>query len=65
LALSQNFEKSTMSFVMFVRLSVGMEQVGCNWKDFHKNPYMDNFLKSVEKIQVSFKSDQNNRYFTT
>jgi hypothetical protein len=29
-----------------------MEQIGCNWKDFHEIPHMNIFLKSVKKIQV-------------
>ena len=31
--------------------------------DFHKTRYMNIFRKSVEKIQVSLKSDRNNGYF--
>ena len=32
--------------------------------DFHEIWYMNVFRKSVQKIQVSFKSDKNNGYFT-
>jgi len=28
--------KVTISFIMFVRLSVRMEQLGYRWTDFHK-----------------------------
>ena len=28
--------KTTVFFVMSVRLSVRMEQLGCHWTDFHK-----------------------------
>ena len=44
---------------MFVRPSVNMEQLGSYWIDFHENWYLSIFRKSVEKIQVSFKSDKN------
>ena len=29
------FRKATIGFVMSVRLSVRMEQLGSNWTDFH------------------------------
>jgi len=41
-----------------------MEQLGSHWMDFHEIWYLSIFRKPVEKIQVSLKSDQNNRYFT-
>jgi len=41
-----------------------MEQLGSHWKDFHKILYLGIFRKSVVKIQVLFKSDKNNEYFT-
>jgi hypothetical protein len=31
-----NFQKATISFVAYVRLSVGMEQLGSQWTDFHE-----------------------------
>jgi hypothetical protein len=34
-----------------------------HWTDFHKIWYLNIFLKSFEKIQVSLKSDKNNGYF--
>jgi hypothetical protein len=45
-------------------LSVRMEQLGPPWTDFYKIRYMISFRKSVERIQVSLKSDKNNRSFT-
>jgi len=45
-------------------LSVRMEQLGAHWTDFHEIWYLSIFRKSVEKIQVSLKSDKNNGYFT-
>jgi hypothetical protein len=45
-----------------VRLYVRMEQLGSPWQDFHE--IWRFFRKSVEKIQVSLKSDKNNGSFT-
>jgi hypothetical protein len=56
--------KVTISFVLFVRLSVGMQQLGSHWTDFHEIWYLRIFRKSVEKIQVSLKSNKNKGYFT-
>jgi len=39
-------------------LSVQLEQLGYHWKDFHEIWYLSIFRKSVEKIQVSLKSDK-------
>jgi hypothetical protein len=49
----------TISFVMSGR----MEQLSSHWTDFHESYYLRIFQKSVEKGQVSLKSDKNNRYF--
>jgi hypothetical protein len=43
-------------------MSVGMEQLGSHWMDFHEILYV--FSKIVAEIQVSLKSDNNNGYFT-
>jgi hypothetical protein len=40
--------------------SVRMEQLGSHVTDFHEILYLNIFRKSVEKIQASLKSDQNN-----
>jgi hypothetical protein len=57
--------KATVSFVMFVRLSVRMEQFSSHWTDFHGFfSGMRIFLKSVEKIQVWLNSDKYNGYIT-
>jgi hypothetical protein len=45
-------------------LSVRMEQLGCHWTDFREICCLCIFRKSVEKVQVSLKSDKNNEYFT-
>ena len=58
------FRKSTMSSVVPACPSVRMEQLGSNWTCFHEISYLSIFGKSVEKIQVSLKSDQNNGDFT-
>jgi hypothetical protein len=39
-----------------------MEQLGSSWTDFHKN--LSTFRISVEKMQVSLTSYNNNGYFT-
>jgi hypothetical protein len=36
-----------------------MEQLGYHWTDFHEMLYLRIFRKSVEKIQVSLKSNNN------
>jgi hypothetical protein len=41
-----------------------MKRFGSHWTDFHEIEYLGIFRKSAEKIQVSLKSDKNNRYFT-
>ena len=55
--------KATSNLVMS-RLSVRMGQVDSRWTDFCEILYLRGFRKSVEKIQVSLKSDNNNGYFT-
>jgi len=61
-------QKVTISFVMSVCLSnhpsVCMEQISSHWMNFYEIWYLIIFLKSVEKIQVSLKSDKNNGHFT-
>jgi hypothetical protein len=55
----------TIIFVMSVpRLSLCMQQIGFYWTDFREIWYSRIFRKSVEKIEVSLKSDKNNGYFT-
>jgi hypothetical protein len=55
---------ATISFVMSVRLYVRMEQRGSPWMDFYEICFGYFFGKSIEKIQISLKSDKNNGYFT-
>jgi len=56
--------KATISFVMYVRLSVRMEQLGFHWTYYNEIWHLGIFLKSVAKIQVSLKSNKNKGYFT-
>jgi len=42
--------KATISFVMFVRLSTCMEQLGFHWTDFNEVFYLRIVRKSMEKI---------------
>jgi hypothetical protein len=57
------WRKENISF-MSVCPSVCMEQLGSHWTDFDETWYLGLFRKSVEKIQISLKSDKNNVYFT-
>ena len=59
-----NLQKATIKFVMSVRLPFRMEQLGFQWMDFYEIWYLSIFRKSVEKIHLSLKSDNNNRYCT-
>ena len=52
-----------LGLIRHVRLSVRMEQLGSHRTDFHEILYTRIFRKSVEKIQVSLKSDKNKWYF--
>jgi len=58
--------KATISFVMFVclsiRPSVRMEQLVSHWMDFHEIWYLKIYRKYFEKIQVSLTSNKNNKY---
>ena len=50
-----NLRKATVSFVMYIRLSVRpsyvrMEKFGSRWKEFHETLYLSIFRKFVEKI---------------
>ena len=68
------FRQATRSFLMSVclsvcpfnhptaLLSVRMEQLGSHSTDLHEIWYFSVFRSSVEKIQVSRKSDKSNRY---
>jgi len=58
------FRRATISFVMSVRPSVRLEQFRSRWTDFYEILHLSIFRKSVEKIKVSLKSDQNKGYFT-
>jgi hypothetical protein len=50
-------------FALSVCLPVRMEQLGSQWTDFREIWYLSIFRKTVEKIQVSLKSDKNDEYF--
>jgi len=59
-----NLRKETISIVMSVRPSARMEQLGSHWTNFHAIRYLCIFRKSVDKFQVSLKSNKNNGQFT-
>jgi len=52
--------KMTVTFDLSVRL----EQLSPDLTDFHEILYFGIFRKYVEKIRVSLKSNNDNRYFT-
>jgi hypothetical protein len=56
--------KATIRFFISVCLLVHMEQLGFHWTDFHEILYFGIFLKSVDKVQVSIKSEKNKGYIT-
>jgi hypothetical protein len=58
--------KATVSFVVFVRLSVPvrMEQLGFHWTDFYETLYLSIFLKFVEKSEDSLRRDKDDGHFT-
>ena len=64
LGFFSNLRKATINVVMSVRPSARLRQLGSQWTDFNEVWYLSIFRKSVEKTQVSLKSDNNNVYFT-
>ena len=60
----KQFHIVSNSFVMSVRPSDRTEQLGSDRMDCYYSVYVSIFGKSVYKIQVSIKCDQNSRYFT-
>jgi hypothetical protein len=52
--------KAAISFVVSVRPSVCLKQLGSHWTDSHEIWYLGIVAKSVEKIKLSLKSDKNN-----
>jgi len=51
------FREATVSFVMSVRPSVRMQQIGSNWMDFHKIWYFKYFFQNLSK-KIKFHSIQ-------
>ena len=51
--------RAPISIVTFVHISVHIEQLGSNWMDFNEIWHFRIFRKSVAKIQVSLKLDEN------
>ena len=60
-ARSQNREKRLLALSCS---TVRMEQLGSHWTDYLEIGCLNIFSKSVEKILVLLKSDQNKGYFT-
>jgi len=59
----EKFRKTNINFVVPVRVSVRMEQLGSHWKDFHEIWYLNIFRKYIEKIQVLLKGNKNTEHF--
>ena len=53
-------QQATISLVLSFRI----EQLCCHWKDVNEIWYLNVYLKSIEKIQVSLKTGKNNGYYT-
>jgi hypothetical protein len=51
LGASENFRKTTVSFVITVSLAVRMEQLGSHWKDFHEIWYLSVFKNLSRKCK--------------
>jgi hypothetical protein len=60
----ENSRKATISFIMSVCPSVRIEQLCSHWRDFREISYLSIFRKSVQKIKVLLRSDQNDGCFT-
>ena len=58
------FRIAKCNYLLHVRLSFRVEQLGSQRTDFHEIWYLSIFRQSVEKIQVSLKSDKNAGYLT-
>jgi hypothetical protein len=52
LGVLAKLQKVTITFVVFVCLSVRVEQLDFHRKDLHENLYLMIFCKSVDRIQV-------------
>ena len=56
--------QETICFVMSVRPSVRMKQLGSHWKNVNEIRYMSiSFRTPVEDIQMLLKSDMSDGYF--
>jgi hypothetical protein len=51
-----------MSLTLFVRASVGKQQLGSHWTGFYEIWYFIIFRKAAEKIQERLKYDKYNEY---
>ena len=56
--------QATVTFVLSVRPSVRMEELSSHWTGLHEIWYLSIFPKCIEKIQVYFMADKNERHFT-
>jgi hypothetical protein len=75
LSFSNNCYKQMASFIICWRFhkvaksdcqlrQARVQQLGYHWTGFHEISYLSIIRKSVEKTEVSLKSDKNSRHFT-
>jgi hypothetical protein len=53
------YNLTRIRLLMYVRLSVHMDQLGSNWRDFHEIWYLPMFRKFAYKIRVWLQFDKN------
>jgi hypothetical protein len=64
-AMHFKLRKAIISYIIFVRLSVRVEQFDCPCTDFDEILYLiSSKKKSFGNFQILLKSDKNNGYFT-
>jgi hypothetical protein len=61
--ISKNYEKMVLAFSSLAARP-HVKKVGSHMMDFYGIWYLKIFRKSLKKIQISLKSDKNNRYFS-
>jgi hypothetical protein len=58
------FAELRKAAISFLRPSARIEQLGSHWTDLHEVCCLKMFLTSVERGEVTLKSDKDNGYFT-
>jgi hypothetical protein len=63
LAAFTELRRANISFVMSVRPSVLMKELGSHWTNFHEILYLSIFQKYFEKVKFLLKDEKNNGHF--